>query len=444
MDRPAGGAAGVAGCAILSGVTRPGPATRGRRAGARGAAAGPGSRAGRPPDPGTPGPGVDDLAPHRRAPASHRHAPADRRAPADRHAPTDRQGSADRGVSGRDRRRARGGEAAGDRFAPPYRLVELRSPDGPLRARLDPSGPEPGARRPFTSAARSHRSPQGSGGPLRRFVRAYGWRAYAVPLLTVLTVLCGVDVANGAAAGLPLSLGGTDATAPASPPAAAPPAATTGPPTTAPRPTPTRIYVDDAGGGSARPLPPTALPPGGPYTKTGGGRFDVVPGSSKVVGSGPLRRYAVELEAGVVADGPAFAAEVERILGNPRGWTSGGRLSLQRVDGGPVDFRVSLTASLTVRRLCGYTLPFETSCYNGELGRAVINDARWVRGAVAYAANVAAYRIYVINHEVGHALGRDHQPCPKKGALAPVMMQQTLGLETAGVGSCRPNALPYP
>ena len=107
-------------------------------------------------------------------------------------------------------------------------------------------------------------------------------------------------------------------------------------------------------------------------------------------------------------DGPAFAAVVEQILGNPRSWGAEGRMSFQRVADGPVDFRISLTASLTVRKLCGYTLPFETSCYNGELGRAVINDARWVRGAVAYAGNLAAYRMYVVNHEVGHALGRDH------------------------------------
>ncbi len=294
----------------------------------------------------------------------------------------------------------------------------------------------------MTFASRSTRPPQGGG--LRRFVRAYGWRAYAIPVLTALTVLCGVDVANGAAAGLPLPLGGADATDPAAPPAAAPPAAPTSPPVTAPRPTPTGIYVDDAGGGSARPLPPTALPPGGPYTKSGGGRFDVVPGTSKVYGTGPLRRFTVELEAGVVEDGPAFATAVEQILGNARSWGAGGRLSFQRVDGGAVDFRVSLTASLTVRKLCGYTLPFETSCYNGELGRAVINDARWVRGAVAYAGNLPAYRIYVVNHEVGHALGFDHQPCPKSGALAPVMMQQTLGVQTAGVGRCRPNAFPYP
>jgi uncharacterized protein DUF3152 len=262
----------------------------------------------------------------------------------------------------------------------------------------------------------------------------------------VLTFLCVVDVANGSTGGLPLPVGGDGAArqAPGQPAGQVPaPEVAAGPEAPAPRPKATGIYIDEPAGG-ARPLPSTALPAGGAYSQRGGGRYDVVPGTSDASGSGPLRRYTVELEAGVAEDGPAFAAAVERTLGDPRSWGAGGRMSFQRVDSGPADFRVSLTSSLTVRRLCGYTLPFETSCYNGELGRAVINDARWVRGAVAYGGDLAAYRVYVVNHEVGHALGIDHQPCPRAGALAPVMMQQTLGLTTAGVGSCRANAWPFP
>jgi Protein of unknown function (DUF3152) len=211
-----------------------------------------------------------------------------------------------------------------------------------------------------------------------------------------------------------------------------------------PKPTSTGIFVDDGGTGTARPLPPTALPAGPAYTAKGNGRFTVVPGTSKVYGTGPLHRFTVELEGGVKDDGPAFAAAVERTLSDSRSWGNGGRASFQRVDGGEVDFRVSLTASLTVRGLCGYDLPYETSCYNGEQARVVINDARWTRGAVAYSGKLAAYRLYVINHEVGHALGNNHVQCPKKGALAPIMMQQTLGISTPGVGACRPNPWPYP
>jgi hypothetical protein len=50
---------------------------------------------------------------------------------------------------------------------------------------------------------------------------------------------------------------------------------------------------------------------------------------------------------------------------------------------------------------------------------------------------VARYRIYQVNHEVGHGLGHGHQSCPSPGRRAPVMVQQTLDL-----GGC--TAWPYP
>ncbi|MEN3357877.1 MAG: hypothetical protein V7637_1859 [Mycobacteriales bacterium] len=325
-------------------------------------------------------------------------------------------------------------------YTPPYDLVQLHAPDGPLRARVDPTVAAPAeagpARRPMTFAARS--AGGAPPGRLRQFAREYGWRAYAIPLLTVATFLAVMDVARGDGTS-------TSGNAPASAAAQGGGKGKAGPPPVI-KSQGSGIFVDSPPAGDLNAaLPATALPPGGQYSLQGGGRFDVVPGNSKVYGTGgPLHRYTVEVEAGVAEDGPAFAAQVERILGDPHSWGNGGRMTLQRVDTGEVDFRVSLTSSLTVRKLCGYTLPFETSCYNGDLNRAVINDARWVRGAVAYGTSVTAYRTYVINHEVGHAFGHGHLQCPKAGALAPVMMQQTLGISTPGVGSCRTNPWPFP
>jgi hypothetical protein len=327
-----------------------------------------------------------------------------------------------------------GDEPPREPFTPAYDLVRLRAEDGPLRARVDPTARPAGAgpaRRPMTFAAR------GSGGRphgrLRRFVREYGWRAYAIPLLTVATFLAVMDLANG------------DGSTPASAAGDHAPAGAAGDPPVS-RKQGSGIFVDSPPAGDLNAaLPATALPPGGQYSLQGGGRFDVVPGTSRIYGQGgPLQRFTVEVEAGVAEDGPAFAAAVEKILSDPHSWGAGGRMTFQRVDSGSVDFRVSLTSAMTVRKLCGYTLPFETSCYNGALGRAVINDARWVRGAVAYGTGLAAYRSYVINHEVGHAFGHGHEPCRTARSLAPVMMQQTLGLVTPGVGSCRANPWPYP
>ena len=77
------------------------------------------------------------------------------------------------------------------------------------------------------------------------------------------------------------------------------------------------------------------------------------------------------------------------------------------------------------------------SCAQGST--AILTLYRWVRGTADYAGDRTAYRRYLVNHEVGHVLGQGHVGCPSRGALAPVMMQQTKGLR-----GCRPNAWPYP
>ena len=78
-----------------------------------------------------------------------------------------------------------------------------------------------------------------------------------------------------------------------------------------------------------------------------------------------------------------------------------------------------------------------TSCRYGE--RAVINLARWATAVPHYDGDIATYRQYVINHEVGHVLGHGHVNCPGAGQPAPVMVQQTLDLQ-----GCEKNAWPFP
>jgi len=161
----------------------------------------------------------------------------------------------------------------------------------------------------------------------------------------------------------------------------------------------------------------------------------VVRGGDPRTGSGPVMRYLVEVEAGIVIARLEFARRVHAILGHPRSWGGTGRVSFRRVSSGPVDFRVTLASPGRTDRLCA---PYLTrgiySCANG--GRAVLNLMRWRQGASAY-RHLERYRRYLVNHEVGHLLSHGHTSCSAIGAPAPVMMQQT-----KGIAPCRANPWP--
>jgi hypothetical protein len=295
---------------------------------------------------------------------------------------------------------------------------------------------------------RTHRSaPTFGGGPgdptmlqsLRDFAHRYGWRAYALPVLAVITVLAlltaGTQKKERATGPQPVPLG-----------AASEPA----PPTASGD---ISLKSDHPGSGSRnKAIKAEALPAGASYTKQGEGTFRVLPGSGPVVGSGTVRRYTVEVENGVTGvDIANFATQVQTVLSDSRSWEGHSGVALQRVDSGAADFRVTLTSAYTVRNLCGYDIPIETSCYiqagsgTSDVNRVAINVARWVRGDAAYLGDLDAYRVYLINHEDGHALGHEHAHQCLPGGLAPAMMQQTIGLRSAATGKmCEANPWPYP
>ncbi|WP_091941742.1 DUF3152 domain-containing protein [Trujillonella endophytica] len=299
--------------------------------------------------------------------------------------------------------------------------------DRPAGTAARPVAAGPSRPSPFEPRRRSSPPP----GRLRRFVLRHGWRAYAIPLLTIATLLTLVDLArqdtpseaatSGPAVTAPVSAG--EAAVGEGVPADADPAEGEAPPAEAPAESPPA--------------------PGPGYVEQGAGTVTVVPGSSAVYGSGPLHRFAVEIEDGIGVDGAAFAAAVEATLADPRGWGAGGRMSFQRVGveeaaAGEFDFKVSLISPGSMETYCpGVGTGGYTSCRYGE--RAVINLARWETAVPDYEGDVATYRLYVVNHEVGHALGNGHQECPGPGRLAPVMQQQTLGLE-----GCARNPWPFP
>ncbi len=207
-----------------------------------------------------------------------------------------------------------------------------------------------------------------------------------------------------------------------------------------------RLKVDQPGANAQNEaLASDQLPAGAPYTKQGARTFRVLPGTTRAVGAGTPKRYAIEVENGVTGvDLTAFAAKVDAVLDDPKSWTAQAGVALQRVDAGLVDFHVTLTSAMTVRQLCGYQLRIETSCWAAADSRVVLNVARWVRGDAAYLGDLDAYHIYMINHETGHALGHSHAHGCLANGMAPVMMQQTITLKAANGKLCSANPWPFP
>lgn len=174
------------------------------------------------------------------------------------------------------------------------------------------------------------------------------------------------------------------------------------------------------------------------YPKKGKGRLVVVKGSQPPpAGEGKVRKVRVEVEAGLKIDRKAFAAFVMETLNDPRSWRYKSHERFARTDG-RTDLRVVLASPATSAALCR---PLKTdgvlSCRKGNA--AYLTMYRWVHATPDYASDRTGYRRYLVNHEVGHALGRKHARCREAGWLAPVMLQQTISL-----AGCLPNSWPYP
>lgn len=144
--------------------------------------------------------------------------------------------------------------------------------------------------------------------------------------------------------------------------------------------------------------------------------------------------YHVEVrtEDPATADFPEVVGDV---LADPRGWQRAGVVFIRDRE---APYRIVIAEGDEVDRLCE---PYETggrfSCQNGPV--VAVNADRWRHATEAWPGSLAAYRVMLVNHEVGHLLHLHHPDpqCPEAGLPSPVMAQQS-----SGPGRCR--AHPWP
>jgi Protein of unknown function (DUF3152) len=152
---------------------------------------------------------------------------------------------------------------------------------------------------------------------------------------------------------------------------------------------------------------------------------------------GAVIRYDVRVEDGLSIDPDEAAVLIQGVLDDARSWrgTRRWRFELTPV-GRSATLHAYIVTPTTTDRLCApYLTRGEVSCQNGN--RVVLNAKRWLLGADSYGSDLTNYRRYLVNHEFGHTLGKRHVDCPDPGSLAPIMLQQTKGLQ-----GCRKNPWP--
>jgi hypothetical protein len=147
-----------------------------------------------------------------------------------------------------------------------------------------------------------------------------------------------------------------------------------------------------------------------------------------------LHTYSVSTRGRVRADLAVFRSVVAATYADPHGWLRAHHRFREVPRGG--DFTVVLSQA---RYLPAFSWECSTS-YSCRAGRyVIINQDRWQRGSPHFPGDLLTYRRMLVDHETGHWLGRGHAYCPRPGAPAPVMQQQSKGMQ-----GCRPNPWPLP
>lgn len=128
---------------------------------------------------------------------------------------------------------------------------------------------------------------------------------------------------------------------------------------------------------------------------------------------------------------------IDSVLADKRGWAGQGYIFKRVQDPAKLHVRIMLRTNSELRKhfkhrpdLNGLSV---TDIGGGRPTEIWINKQNWTSVPVDFVGDIECYRCYLIQHEMGHALGYDHvKPVPaseseSKSLACPVMYQQTRG-----------------
>ena len=137
--------------------------------------------------------------------------------------------------------------------------------------------------------------------------------------------------------------------------------------------------------------------------------------------------YSVSTRGAVTANMSEFKQQANATFNDARGWARMGVFFQEVATGGQFTLVLSEASQLP---------SFSAGCsaeYSCNVGRyVVINQDRWLGATTPWNAaggSLRDYRHMVVNHETGHWLGHGHRSCGGPGQPAPVMQQQSIGLQ---------------
>ncbi len=130
---------------------------------------------------------------------------------------------------------------------------------------------------------------------------------------------------------------------------------------------------------------------------------------------------------------------IQRILDDPRGWRGQNYIFVDVDDITEADVIISKESSARMKRRFTapelYGLSVTTRYTDGRPAEIWIHADNWNKVPPDFVGSKRLYREYVIQHEMGHVLGYNHERPINISELCPVMYQQTKGTR----GICKSN-----